>query len=198
MLSIINAESVDSPIRKDSSNIFVTPDNHIKKQPISLKRQYPEKRFGNNRESPTFLRLPNVYENQFSYKNPFIEQRHKRISNKGGNIFDDLNQFTNKHKLVIKKKLDVDNINKNFITNNKTNASVSSISYPKLKSSFESSSYLNNINEYNIRENYHRDEDRILKYRKIPQEDYNCVVDRNLKFSPSQFEVDKWPLFYEK
>jgi hypothetical protein len=73
-------------------------------------------------------------------------------------------------------------------------------SYSKIKDkqSYDSSSYLMNINDYNIKENDKVNEDRILKYNKKKVEEYNCIVGKRVSLSPPKFSVDKWPLFYEK
>lgn len=54
------------------------------------------------------------------------------------------------------------------------------------------------MEEYNIRENYLPDKDRILEYDKIQLKDYNSVIHKEIHFPPSKVQVDKWPKFYEK
>jgi len=67
------AESQDSPLIKAGSNVFKV--NDVKK-PIegfsNKRRQFPELRYGNNVESPNFLKVANIYDNAFSHRNQNI------------------------------------------------------------------------------------------------------------------------------
>ena len=90
---------------------------------------------------------------------------------------------------------EINNISGNFHRINGGN--LIPLIFPKINN--DQSSYLKNVNEYNIRETYKIDQNRIITLKRRAQNDYNCVVDRNINFSPpGEINLEKWPLFYEK
>ncbi len=73
--------------------------------------------------------------------------------------------------------------------------------YPLINATFDTnqSSYLKNVNDYNIIENYNVNQNRLQEYKKKNKYGYNCVIDKSINFSPSGvINFEKWPLFYEK
>jgi hypothetical protein len=68
----------------------------------------------------------------------------------------------------------------------------------KPKINIGQSSYLKNLNEYEIREGYTPNRERVIEYKTKPKNDYNCVTDKKLNFNPTKITVDKWPNYYEK
>jgi len=59
--------------------------------------------------------------------------------------------------------------------------------------------YINNYNEYNIREGDIQDERRVLQMSTKPAKDYSIAHDYYYNVSnPPNIQVDKWPKFYEK
>ena len=62
----------------------------------------------------------------------------------------------------------------------------------------DQSSYLKNVNEFNIRESNGVDPNRVLIFKRKSLKDYNCVNDRNIYFTPDEIKIEKWPVFYEK
>jgi hypothetical protein len=273
----IFAESQDSPLIKAGSNVFgVNHERKIFEGIANKRRQFPELKYGNNAESPNFLKVSNLYDNAFSNKNhksadPIVNSNdngysqsdylNRLIDNLVNGTQDknsDLNlnmkiskdmeiympKLTNRMKKALNisedeknrndnknygnnsknnqlyasadnsngfmysfKKLEGQNQNQNGINNvqyvnpkitNDIRKSFESQNLPREKPFYESAPYLNNINEYSIKESYRVNEDRILKYNKKNIVDYNCIIGQKVSVSPPKFSVDKWPLFYEK
>lgn len=150
-------------------------DNKFNSSPKTGKRYYPTKSHGNNPESPNYLQLCKVYNNS----------------------------------LITEKVIHTEhNVSKEFATNSKLDNLKFMIKKPKKfdltpevhESKIVSISpvYLNNINEYNIKESFNVDDNRLIKYTSKPKEEYNCILDRIIKHKPTEMKADKWPLFYEK
>jgi hypothetical protein len=115
----------------------------------------------------------------------------------------------------VKKSIDVHSVNhaNNINSINKNNSfshkeNVNSFSPPYVNNLIpfiipiinnNQSSYLKNVNEFNIRESNGVDPNRVLTFKRKTQKDYNCVNDRNIFFSPpGEIKIEKWPVFYEK
>lgn len=97
----------------------------------------------------------------------------------------ELNSFVSRTPYAIKDNLDERN----------------KLMYPLINATFDSnqSSYLKNVNDYNIIENYNVNPNRVQECKKKNKDGYNCVIDRNVNFSPSGvINFEKWPFFYEK
>ena len=195
---MFNAESSTSPIRNGSSRIYPNQDRS------TCKKNFPEKRYGNNTESPNFLQLPKIYNNSFANGDIYTRDEHiienkKPLNNNSAMHIRELKQFTSKPNFIINRNLELSSDNINLPRTNRlqnSQNSLSAIIYPKV--SQDDSAYLKNINEFHVRESYIVDNNRSLKYHTKPQEDYNPIADRRLYMSPVNVKFDKWPLFYEK
>ena len=189
----INAESEDSALRGAYASI--KPEIK-KKMAVISKKQFPDKKYGNNRESPTYFKIDKIFENDLTYKNPYLE-RNETNNNLVANDFQKkLNFYTPKQIHKLSNKLNPLHENENSITDNyhnKDKRDNPNLILPKIESAG-----LKNMNENEIRENYKVNDNRIIKYNYKPTEDYNIVLHRKVQFSPQQIEIDKWPLFYEK
>jgi hypothetical protein len=231
-----NAENEKSPLIKAGSNVFkIKSEINFSDGLRYSKKQFPGLRYGNNAESPNFLRMPNVYDNDFS-KNNFNEKNSHGYSDanlfnhysadtygiynnpppssKAVNIQKDMEKYmakpTNRMKNVLSDDTDkctrVNSIDprisyKKSQEHNAENESqsIKYISRQNLnRDYYDSATYLNNINEYDIKESYNVNEERIHKFNKKNIEDYNCVIGKKVPMSPPKYAVDKWPLFYEK
>jgi hypothetical protein len=146
-------------------------------------------------ESPTYMQLSNVYYNSLTsaQKNLIPKQLPHYDLNPGAQLANELtSQFCSKPNYILKKSLRTSNENSR---NNQRSSSLTPI-HPKIKHA--EGSYLKNFNEYNIRESYHIDEDRMVNLSKKPATDFNCVSNLKCNFSPTaEIKVEKWPLFYE-
>lgn len=261
-MNAFNSENENSPLIKAGSNVFkINNERNIADGLKSKRKQFPELRYGNNPESPNFLKISKVDDNplikskssriennygnsQYNLINRSVDNFNKNINhnfnrpeivnNSNGNITKEMekymNKFTNRMKNVINISADNNNRSilnptKNSISDNNL-TSENSLLLPQkenfgkgllnnsnnnnryIKSplyslqhdhkQFDSSTYLMNINDYNIKESYKVNEDRLLKYNKKNIEDYNCIVGKKVSLTPPKYSVDKWPLFYEK
>jgi hypothetical protein len=100
----INAESEDSPIRNYRVNVF----KNSKKMPEFSKKQFPDKKFGNNIESPTFFKIDKIFDNKISQSVPYLEN--KQINKENNNVnkndlLNKLNKFSPKQHRSITKNL---------------------------------------------------------------------------------------------
>jgi len=60
------------------------------------------------------------------------------------------------------------------------------------------SGYLRNINEYDIKENYNVDENRLIKHSFNQKNNYDIVSHTKNNYDNIDIKVDKWPKYYEK
>lgn len=203
-----NAESLDSPFRSSKSKFYLSPEvNSAFKKINGVKRQFPEKRYGNNRQSPNFLRVNNVFENQLSYSNPYLDSKKMMIhphvnSNSSSKFLPKQNFILKKHleshsdKYVSSSLNPITNMNTKM-NNSSINPNLIRLNLPPIADAYDSS-YLKNVNDYNISENYKVNEGRLVKFSKKPVEDYNCITSKVMKFRPTHIECDNEPAFYEK
>lgn len=192
-----NAESNDSPLRKVYTHI------HYEKVRPNGKKYYPDKKYGNNKESPNYMQISKIYNNSFIKNNIYYKDEITDKIKKNSHIrlqlpvlVEGLGRFVSKPNIKLGKALNkAQNYDDNIdytVTDNKNIPIV----YPKITN--KESSYLKNINEFNIRESYGVDQSRIIKFNTKPLEDYNCVADRKLSMAPVDVKIEKWPVFYEK
>jgi len=230
-----NAENEKSSLIKAGSNVFKISKENVSDGLRFSKKQFPELRYGNNAESPSFLRTPNVYDNDFSknylnYKKNYgnsdsnilnysagtygMYNSNYHPSIKGVNNQKDMEKYMTKPTNRMKNVLSYENSKYTLINtldqrfninrpedNGAENGSqsIKSIFRQNLnKDYYDSAAYLNNINEYDIKESYNVNEERIHKYNKKNIEDFNCVIGKKVSVTPPKYAVDKWPLFYEK
>jgi hypothetical protein len=149
---------------------------------------------GNNREAPTYLQLPRLRDNTYTYLNTYIEKSReieKNIKEKSNNLRTEelteeslkkLNSYVEKQGINISKSLDRRTFQDKFYME-KLNIS------PK---------YLKNLNDFNIAESYQIDEDRQLKFDKKISKKFNCLTDKIMEINPGKYSTDKWSKFYEK
>lgn len=169
----INAESEDSPLRRLNSNIISV----MKK--INSKKQYPQRKFEMNTESPfklDKLKYNNLQPSKLSLKEDGVNEINKT------ELLNKLNLHSPKAFI----KYNSDNRKYDKIENSLN------LDLPKIKSPA-----LKNLNEYDIQENYKRNGNRIIVLKTEPVEDYNIILHKNKKNSPKIIEINKWPLFYE-
>ncbi len=89
---------------------------------------------------------------------------------------------------------------KNKIDNDKNE--LGTLEDPKLKLKLsidpKKSSYLNNYNDYDIKENYDNNEDRYISHEKKEIENYDSVGNLERKIKPGKYVNQKWSSFYDK
>jgi hypothetical protein len=226
MIMAFNAESEESPWRNYEANIY-----HHKMPHKEGVKQFPQKKFGNNKDSPSYFRLPNIYENSLSSITPYnlinddrngpkqvlykkvnnMDKKFKYQENNNGDLLEKLSQYTRKPTNIIKRNINMDpipssnsynysslNLQEGGLIRNEDSTITKTprieMSLPKIKNSL----YLHNINEYNIKETYKANEDRMIQLPLRHKESFNCVNNQDVSYSPSHVKVDKWPVFYEK
>ncbi len=60
------------------------------------------------------------------------------------------------------------------------------------------STYLNNYNTYNIKDNYRYSEEDFLCFKKKEAQLYNCIIDEKTDVTPDVYVSPKWSKYYEK
>lgn len=129
------------------------------------------------------------------------------------NLINTVNKFSTKIRESLTKNLKVkddyytdsnfyrDNYKINSLTsrNNSTqitNIFKNDIIKPSLNSN--QTSYLKNINDYDIKENYTRNGDRFLRYDLKKKSEFDIVKNTKVNLKPIEISLDKWPHFYER
>lgn len=135
---------------------------------------------GCNQELPSFLILPNLNLNPFVKSNIHsIKENDKKIITSKPVHYKDLMKFHEKYRQ-----------NYHFEENQ-------NLIYPQIPSN--GSCYLGNINEYDIKESYNVNPKRIIKLNISGFPSINPVNDRKYEHSTKiKYNLQKWPLFYEK
>ncbi len=141
---------------------------------------------GNNRESPDYLKNPNLPNNNFSFKSCYKYSSPRDITI-DKDLYEKINKFTEKNNLPITKTSKFEE---------KTERNYFEMINPVINSN--QSSYLKNLNEYHIKENYNLDENRQFKHFIKHKNNYDIVANAKNFFSPLPVKIDKWPRYYEK
>lgn len=131
--------------------------------------------------------MPNINNNKFSFKSCYKYSRPQNIII-DKTLYDKVNNFTEKTCVYVANNCKSEERNQD--------ESYKEIIKPIIRSN--QSSYLKNINEYNVKENYNLDEDRFFKLNMKHKNNYNIVSHTKNNFAPLEIKIDKWPKYYEK
>lgn len=130
------------------------------------------------------------------------------------NLINTVNKFTTKNRESLSKNLVISNdyyTDSNFFRDNlnyngpqtvknsssqKTNIFKQDLIKPFLTTN--QTSYLKNINDYDIKENYARNEERFLKYDYKKKSDYDILKNSKNNYKSIEYTLERWPQFYER
>lgn len=177
---------------------------------------------GNNREIPDYFRLSKIGVNELSYNNKFTASKPLPLCITD-NIVNTVNKFSQKNRMSLAKNLKISGdyfTDPNYHNNLLFKSSMSTVSskislknntleqkdsdiykkhlliHPSINSN--QTSYLKNINEYNIQENYNLNENRLLKYKYKIKPIFDIIKNTRKEYQPQELILNKWPQFYEK
>jgi hypothetical protein len=145
------------------------------------------------------LKISNYPNNKQSYNNPFIDPpvlRNDNVSSRDKlpifdqNIVKDIKEF-------LPKEFKSSNRASKSIDYSKT--AIKEKEFFSISPNIEKyqSSYLANMNDYDIKEGYQVNKSRVQNFERKLFEDYNPVVNKVVYCTPDKIQKDKWGQFYE-
>jgi hypothetical protein len=125
--------------------------------------------------------------NRFTYRSCFKYSSPKNVV-VDNSLFSKLNDFSEDYSNPLSRSLKYNNSplkqnQENFIT-------------PNLNSN--QGSVLKNINDYNVRESFNIDDNRILKYLLQRRPEYNAFSHELNIYNPIEYKLNKWSKYHEK
>jgi len=141
-----------------------------------------------------------VPDNRFTYENPYLEPLRKKEKEKDkspdeikeylDNIITNLKPHTNRISQKLKQQMTV------------LNEMGETVQSQSLRRNFSfqknMSSYLNNLNDYQINEFSKYNEEKFLKFNRKTMEAYNPIIDQSNEMQLPKITIEKWTNFYEK
>lgn len=139
-------------------------------------------------------------DNRFTYENPYLEPLRKKEKEKDkspdeikeylDNIITNLKPHTNRISQKLKQQMTV------------LNEMGETVQSQSLRRNFSfqknMSSYLNNLNDYQINEFSKYNEEKFLKFNRKTMEAYNPIIDQSNEMQLPKITIEKWTNFYEK